>query len=234
MALAASVLIIEDEPKISRMLQLELQHEGYEVECAETGREGLDKATSREWDLILLDVMLPELSGMEVLRRLRGGDTKTPVILLTARDSIPEKVMGLDLGANDYVTKPFEIEELLARIRVSLRVRIAKAPADEPLEWHLDDLYVNARTREVARAGQAVELTPTEFDLLAFLLSHAGEVVSREQIINEVWGYDFVGDTNIVDVYIRYLRKKVDYGFRKTLIHTIRGVGYTIRENAPA
>lgn len=228
--MAPKVLIVEDEDKINRMLQLELQHEGYETVGAETGREGLEKATAGGWDLILLDVMLPGLSGMEVLRRLRSSDKKTPVILLTARDSVPEKVMGLDLGANDYVTKPFEIEELLARIRVALRAGKGKAPAADMPAWQLDDLSVNARTREVTRAGQSIDLTPKEFELLAYLLGRDGEVVSREQIINDVWGYDFVGDTNIVDVYIRYLRKKIDYGFGNTLIHTIRGVGYQMRD----
>ncbi|MBO9605876.1 MAG: response regulator transcription factor [Paenibacillaceae bacterium] len=230
--MAPKVLIVEDEDKINRMLQLELQHEGYDTAGAETGREGLEKAMAGGWDLILLDVMLPGLSGMEVLRRLRSSDKRTPVILLTARDSVPEKVMGLDLGANDYVTKPFEIEELLARIRVALRAGKGKAPAAEITVWQLDGLFVNARTREVTRAGQSIDLTPKEFELLAYLLGRDGEVVSREQIINDVWGYDFVGDTNIVDVYIRYLRKKIDYGFGNTLIHTIRGVGYQMRDAA--
>jgi len=229
------ILVIEDEEKIARILQLELEHEGYEVECADNGRDGLEMALSTERDLVLLDIMLPELSGLEVLRRLRQQGSQVPVILLTARDAIPDRVSGLDLGANDYVTKPFAIEELLARIRNLLRMSVqqtssaAAAPAADD-EVTVDSLSMNIRTRQVIRDCKIIELTPKEFDLLYFLVSRQGEVLSREQILSEVWGYDFIGDTNVVDVYIRYLRQKVDQGYPCKLIHTLRGVGYLVKD----
>ncbi len=233
--MSAKILIVEDEEQIARLLSLELTHEGYEVETAETGRDGLDKALEHPWDLILLDIMLPGLNGMEVLRRLRNVDELTPVILLSARDTTIDKVSGLDQGANDYLTKPFEIEELLARIRACIRThpatveRLQQQLVEEATQLSADSLTVDIRTREVQREDRKIELTSTEFDLLVFLLEHKNEVLSREQIISKVWGYDFMGDTNIVDVYIRYLRKKIDHDFDSKLIQTIRGVGYAIR-----
>lgn len=231
--MSAKILIIEDEEQIARLLNLELTHEGYEVETADNGRDGLEKALEGEWDVILLDIMLPGINGMEVLRRLRNTDELTPVILLSARDTTIDKVMGLDQGANDYLTKPFEIEELLARIRACIRLRPAvlerRAAAEEATQLSVDDLTIDIKTREVIREDQKIELTTTEFDLLVFLVERQNEVLSREDIISQVWGYDFVGDTNIVDVYIRYLRKKIDHDFSFKLIQTIRGVGYTIR-----
>jgi two-component system, OmpR family, response regulator len=224
-----SILIIEDERKIARLIQLELEHEGYETEAASTGFSGLEAFKRGQWDLVLLDVMLPELSGMEVLRRIRSI-SKTPVILLTARDSLPDKVSGLDLGANDYITKPFEIEELLARIRACLRMSVAYKASQKEERYELGDLAIDVQTREVTRGSKPIELTPREFDLLVFLVSHKSQVLSREQIIEHVWGYDYFGETNVVDVYIRYLRKKVDTHFSKPYIHTVRGVGYTMKE----
>ncbi|PZE20234.1 response regulator transcription factor [Paenibacillus xerothermodurans] len=228
------ILIVEDEDKIARVLQLELEHEGYTSERAADGRQGLAMAASGEWDLILLDIMLPELNGLEVLRRLRQQGSQIPVVLLTARDAVPDLVSGLDQGANDYVTKPFAIEELLARIRNLLRMASQQQEAAQAAlideEIQVDGLVMNIRTRQVARDGQPVELTPKEFDLLYFLAYRQGEVLSREQILSEVWGYDFVGDTNVVDVYIRYLRQKVDQGFPCKLIHTLRGVGYLVKD----
>jgi two-component system, OmpR family, response regulator len=229
------VLIIEDEEKIARLLEMELSYEGYIVECALTGREGLDKALTGQWDAILLDIMLPEISGLEVLRRLRVTDERTAVILLTARDATPDKVSGLDLGANDYITKPFEIEELLARIRSCLR-RPKENHSEglskkNILSLSLDDLTMNVKTREVVREGMPIDLTPKEFELLQYLMENRNQVLNREQIINGVWGYDFVGETNVVDVYIRYLRKKIDYPFNKQLIQTYRGIGYSIKES---
>ncbi|MFD1428610.1 DNA-binding response OmpR family regulator [Kroppenstedtia sanguinis] len=223
------ILIIEDEVKIARVIQLELQYEGYEVESATDGVQGLKLAKRKHWDLILLDIMLPGLNGIEVLRRFRLEDEGTPVILLTARDAVPDKVTGLDQGANDYITKPFEIEELLARIRACIRTseRWRKSTEEETLV--LEDLEVNPSTRVVVRAGRALDLTPREFDLLVFLLQNQRQVLSREQIITQVWGYDYYGDTNVVDVYIRYLRKKIDTGFDFPLIKTVRGVGYSMR-----
>ncbi|UWS58684.1 two-component system response regulator YkoG [Bacillus subtilis] len=222
------ILIVEDEEKIARVLQLELEYEGYSVTIKHNGTEGLDEAAKGGYSLVLLDVMLPGLSGLEVLRRLRKTDPQTPVILLTARDSIPDKVTGLDIGANDYVTKPFEIEELLARIRAALRQNGTKTE-DIGTFLTYDDLRVNEKTREVRRGDKEVELTPREFDLLVYMLKHPQQVLTREQILSSVWGFDYIGDTNVVDVYIRYIRKKLDYPYEKQLIHTIRGVGYAIK-----
>ncbi|MCR6597178.1 response regulator transcription factor [Bacillus halotolerans] len=222
------ILIVEDEEKIARVLQLELEYEGYSVTIKHNGSEGLNAATEGSYALLLLDVMLPGLSGLEVLRRLRKTDQETPVILLTARDSVPDKVTGLDIGANDYVTKPFEIEELLARIRAALRQTGSKTE-DIGTFLTYDDLQVNEKTREVRRGDKEVELTPREFDLLVYMLKHPQQVLTREQILSSVWGFDYIGDTNVVDVYIRYIRKKLDYPYEKQLIHTVRGVGYTIK-----
>lgn len=231
-----SVLVIDDEEKISRLLQLELSHEGYAVEIAQTGREGLEKALARTWDIIILDVMLPEMNGVEVLKQIRKVDNHTPVIMVTARNTTPDKVSGLDEGANDYITKPFEIEELLARMRASMRHQLestANALQEEdkpPSRLQVDSLVLERKTRLVAREGNRIELTPKEYDLLLYLMEHKNQVLQRDQMIQDVWGFDFVGDTNVVDVYIRYVRKKIDHGYKKKLIKTVRGVGYCIRE----
>lgn len=229
------ILIVEDEHKISRLLQIELEAEGYEVTQAYNGAQAWDIYQEGQWDLVLLDVMLPEMSGIEILRRIRSVDPGIIVILLTARDSVEDKVAGLDLGANDYVTKPFQIEEVLARLRASLRLReqqIQTTSADVHTDGWLQaaDLRLNEGTREVERAGQSVELTPREFDLLAYLLKNKRQVLNRDQILAAVWGYDYYGDTNVVDVYIRYVRKKIDHGHPHELIQTVRGVGYALRE----
>jgi DNA-binding response OmpR family regulator len=235
------ILVVEDEDKIARVLQLELEHEGYSVQCEKNGREGLDAALDGQWDLILLDIMLPELNGLEVLRRIRQQGIQVAIILLTARDTIPDRVSGLDQGANDYITKPFAIEELLARIRNLLRMatnlhtqasEVGGSPTQSD-EVQIDGLYMNVRTRQVKRGSQSIELTTKEFDLLYYLSSRPGEVMSREQILSQVWGYEFFGDTNVVDVYIRYLRQKIDQGFPCKLIHTLRGVGYLIKDCEP-
>ncbi|WCM63529.1 response regulator transcription factor [Paenibacillus polymyxa] len=231
-----SVLVIDDEEKISRLLQLELSHEGYAVEIAQTGREGLEKALARTWDIIILDVMLPEMNGVEVLKQIRKVDNHTPVIMVTARNTTPDKVSGLDEGANDYITKPFEIEELLARMRASMRHQMeptatALQEEDKPLSrLQVDSLVLERKTRLVVREGNRIELTPKEYDLLLYLMEHKNQVLQRDQMIQDVWGFDFVGDTNVVDVYIRYVRKKIDHGYKKKLIKTVRGVGYCIRE----
>lgn len=246
-----AVLVIEDEPKIARLLELELQYEGYQVGKAGSGTEGLEKYAVGQWDLILLDVMLPGLSGIEVLRRVRAKDATVPIIMLTAKDSVEDKVSGLDLGANDYITKPFQIEELLARVRAALRLSAvasvvssasSSTPAngDNDTRGHKDEaeagwltaagLKLNEGTREISRDGVPIELTPREFDLLVYLLQNQRQVLSRDQIVQAVWGYDYYGDTNVVDVYIRYVRKKVDNGFTPPLIHTVRGVGYVLKE----
>lgn len=224
----AKILIIEDEQKISRVLQLELKFENYETEVADNGKDALRLIEEQDWDLVLLDIMIPELSGLEVLRRVRRNDEETPIILLTARDEIHDKVSGLDLGANDYITKPFQIEELLARIRVHLRKPKEKKKNTDELV--VGDLHVSLSAREVIRDGQHIDLTPREFDLLVCLLKNKNIVLTREQLIEQVWGFDYYGDTNVVDVYIRYVRQKVDHGFDEPYIQTVRGVGYTIKD----
>ncbi len=221
------ILLVEDEEKLARMVEMELKYEGYTVEKAFDGRKGLDRALSGEFDLILLDIMLPQLSGMEVLRRLRK-ESQVPVIMLTARDSVMDKVSGLDSGADDYVTKPFAIEELLARIRAALRGQNAKAGSGA---LTAGEVSMDVDRHQVTVRGENVELTKKEFDLLRHLLENKGRVLSRETLLDAVWGFDFVGETNSVDVYIRFLRGKLDDAFGIKLIHTVRGVGYVIKDD---
>lgn len=219
------ILLVEDEEKLARMVEMELQYEGYSVEKAFDGRSGLERARSGGFDLILLDIMLPQLSGMEVLRRLRK-ESRVPVIMLTARDSVMDKVSGLDSGADDYITKPFAIEELLARIRAALRNK----GNWERRTLTAGELSMDVERHQVIVGDQEVELTKKEFDLLRCLLENKGRVLSREALLDGVWGFDFVGETNSVDVYIRFLRSKIDEAFGIKLIHTVRGVGYVIKE----
>ena len=228
--MANKVLLIEDEEKLARMVELELTYEGYQVEKAFDGRAGLEQALSGGADLILLDIMLPGLNGLEVLRRYRKDGGRAPVILLTARDTVVDKVSGLDSGANDYVTKPFAIEELLARIRAALRDAGDRQAESAAARLTAGPVALDADSRTVAVDGTPVELTRREFDLLACLLEHKGKVLSRSAILNMVWGYDYAGETNTVDVYIRFLRAKLDEVFGLHLIETVRGVGYVIRE----
>lgn len=223
-----SILIVEDERKLSRVLQLELEYENYTTEIAENGKAALRCMQEGDWDLVLLDIMIPEMSGLEVLRRIRRTNKMTPIILLTARDQVFDKVSGLDLGANDYITKPFEMEELLARIRVHLRNQISTKQTEELLT--VGELTVQIQRREVKRLDTEIELTPREFDLLVCLLKNKNIVLTRDQLLEQVWGYDYYGDTNVVDVYIRYLRQKVDKDFKTPYIQTVRGVGYTIKD----
>ena len=227
--MAERILLVEDEEKLARMVELELQYEGYEVEKALDGRTGLELALSGKFDLVLLDIMLPALSGMEVLRRLRK-ESQMPVIMLTARDTVVDKVSGLDMGADDYITKPFAIEELLARIRAALRKRPAQAPEQPRNLLTAGPLSMDTDRHEVTVSGESVELTRREFDLLHYLLENKEKVITRESLLDHVWGFDFVGETNAVDVYIRFLRSKIDERFGVKLIHTVRGVGYVIRE----
>lgn len=224
--MAPTILIVEDDSKIARLLELELNHAGYATQVVSNGKDGL-AAAETDIDLVLLDVMMPELSGFEVLRRLRGKGNPVPVILLTARGEVYDKVAGLDLGANDYVTKPFEIEELLARIRALLR--LATRTAIEANQLHYADVQLDLDRHEAFRSDIPLDLTPREFDLLSYLMENKEHVLTREQILNRVWGYDYFGETNIVDVYIRYLRKKMDRN-QPPLIQTIRGIGYVLRE----
>ncbi len=224
------ILVVEDELQIARVLKVELEYEGYEVTVVYDGKTGLETALHKDIDLVLLDVMLPELSGFEVLRRIRKVNSFLPVILLTARDTTFDKVAGLDHGANDYITKPFEIEELLARIRSCLRHYSKQSMNDGEAVLTFGDLAINTETREVTRAGQVIILTPKEYDLLVYLILNKNKVVTRENILVNVWGYEYEGETNVIDVFIRHLRKKVDEGFPKPLISTVRGIGYTVKE----
>ncbi|EJW16169.1 response regulator transcription factor [Paenibacillus alvei] len=226
---AHSILLVEDEQSVSQFIQLELEHEGYEVLLAEDGEQALEFFYQNEWSLILLDWMIPKLNGLEVCRRIRRT-SDVPIILLSARDYVGDVIAGLDTGADDYITKPFEIEELLARIRTALRRPNQAASTEQKEVYRLSDLTLDVKKRIVSRAGDRIELTQREFELLQYLLEHAGEVISREQLLSSVWGYDFVGETNVVDVYIRYLRNKLDRGYQHKLIQTVRGVGYVLRE----
>lgn len=222
------ILIIEDEEKIARFIELELLHEGYEVDKCTDGREGLSKAESGNYNLILLDIMLPGLNGLEVLRRLRRT-SNVPVIMLTARDAVMDKVSGLDLGADDYITKPFAIEELLARIRLVLRHNGAN-PAQQSDELKHGKLTLSASRHEVHYGEDLIDLTAREFTLLQTLLENKNIVLSRSTLLEQVWGYDYMGETNVVDVYIRYLRSKLDDVYGVHIIQTIRGVGYVIKD----
>ena len=215
-----SILIVEDEYKIARFVSLELEHEGYTTTIIGDGRQALDDAIKNNYDLIVLDVMLPSLNGIELLRRLRK-EKDTPVIILTARDQVVDKVMGLDIGANDYMTKPFAIEELLARIRANLK--------KSNKVYEVGKLKVDASSHIATYGDDILDLTKKEFDLLLYLIENRNVVVTREQVLDYVWGYDYIGNTNVVDVYIRYLRAKIDSVYGIDLIKTVRGFGYVIR-----
>ncbi|WP_411843167.1 response regulator transcription factor [Salinicoccus sp. HZC-1] len=224
----SKILIVEDDEKIARVIQLELEFEDYEIEIAYTGKEALERYEESSFDLILLDVMIPELNGLEVLRRIRQKDDSTRIIMLTARDAVMDKVSGLDSGANDYMTKPFEIEELLARIRTQLKQKTAANKAKpENLEYR--HLTIVPMAREVYIGDELVYLTQKEYDLLYFLIENKNQALSREQIIEAVWGFDYYGDTNTVDVYVRYIRKKLDRD-KPSIISSVRGIGYIVKD----
>lgn len=220
------VLVIEDEVKLARFIELELKHEGYEVILAEDGRAGIEKFYESEPDIILLDLMLPLLNGIEVCRRIRK-ESDIPIIMLTAKGETMDKIVGLDSGADDYMTKPFAIEELFARMRAALRRNISNSN-DNVLT--LKSLKIDLSRRMAYFDEQEIELTKREFELLVYLVKNKNIVISREQILNQVWGYDYIGETNVVDVYVRYLRTKIDDKFGIKLIHTIRGVGYFAKD----
>lgn len=217
------VLIVEDDRQIARVLKLELEHEGYIVEAAHDGLAGLERAL-KEPDLVILDLMLPKMDGLEVCRRIRAK-SRVPIIMLTAKDRVPDRVSGLDVGADDYLTKPFAIEELLARVRARLRERHPKSNV-----LTAKDLAMDRDRHEVQRAGRQIALTAKEYALLEYLLLHRNKVHTRDELFNGVWGSDFLGDSNLIDVYIRYLRGKIDEGFDDKLIQTVRGVGYTLKD----
>jgi len=227
--LSSRILIVEDEVQLARLMELELDHEGYAVKVSHNGREALELLKEEEFDLVLLDIMLPEMDGIEVCGRLRKF-SDIPVIMVTAKDAVPEKVEALDTGADDYITKPFAIEELLARIRALLRRKEREKREDNNVLL-IADLEIDTDKYKVKRADQEVELTKKEFDLLVYLVENQGIVLSREDILSNIWGYDYLGETNIVDVYIRYLRSKIDDPFEQKLIKTVLGVGYVIRDD---
>lgn len=220
-----TILVVEDDAKIARLLELELMHAGYQVEVAHDGRTGLDRALTGGIDLMLLDVMLPQMSGLEVVRRVKEEQPLLPVLMVTARGDRYDKVSGLDLGADDYITKPFEMEELLARIRAFLRMRqhVQVDASERVLSY--EGLTVDVNRHEVICEGQKVDLTRREFDLLVYLLEHSERVLTRDQLVEHVWGFDYYGDTNVVDVYVRYVRKKLGGSW----IQTVRGVGYMLK-----
>lgn len=220
------ILAVEDERDLLDVTAKRLEAQGYSVDRCTDGQEALDYAESAQYDLILLDIMLPKVDGLSVLRRLRGQGNRTPVLLLTARDSIEDRVQGLDGGADDYLTKPFAFEELLARVRVLLR----RGTGEAANELALGDLCMDLAAHRVTRAGKEIKLSAKEYAILEYMLLNRGVVLSRERIEEHVWNYDFEGGSNVVDVYMRYLRRKLDDPFEKKLIHTVRGSGYVIRE----
>jgi two-component system, OmpR family, response regulator ArlR len=221
------ILIIEDEMSIARFLELELKHEGYEVMVAYDGRSALKIMEEGDWQLVILDIMLPDLSGIEICRRIRSG-SQVPIIMLTAKDAVPDRVSGLDAGADDYITKPFAIEELLARLRAIER-RHTWEEETNVIEVAPITLYLDERKAEAQ--GKEIKLTAREFDLLSYLMQNKNHVLTREMILNKVWGFDYAGDTNVVDVYIRYLRAKLEAIGLANFIETVRGVGYVVREH---
>jgi two-component system response regulator MprA len=229
------VLIVDDDPELRHFLRTELELEGYACSEAATGQQALMQARGERWDLLLLDWTLPDFSGVELCRRLRGTDDRTPVLMLTARDDVKERVEALDAGADDYLTKPFSIEELLARVRARLRQGAGgTASAGDPLQpLRLADLEVNPASREVSRGGEPVALTGKEFELLQLLIRQPQQVHSRAAILEAVWGEHWVGDDNVLDVYVRALRRKLERPGASTLIQTVRGVGFMLKEGPP-
>lgn len=224
-----SILIVEDEWKIARFLQMELEHEGYAAVIEVNGRMALGRIVQEEFDLVLLDLMLPGMNGMEICQRVREVSA-VPIIMLTARDGVDDKVSGLDSGADDYLTKPFAIEELLARIRAVFRKHTAPDAPVTSAELQVKDLVLYPERFEVEVSGQQVELTKREYELLEYLLLNKNIVVNREQILEKVWGYSYLGDSKVVDVYIRHLRSKLDECFGQQYIRTVRGVGYVVKD----
>jgi len=219
------ILLVEDEKLMSMFVEMELSHEGYKVDVAYDGREALTITEKNEYNLILLDIMIPGINGIEVCKRIREF-SKVPIIMLTAKSDVSDKVLGLDVGANDYLTKPFEIEELLARIRVYQR---EVSTSNDTYQIKVKDIVMNNRAHSVKRGSKEIQLTKKEYDLLEMLIINKNVVLTRAQLIEKVWGYEYIGDTNVVDVFIRYLRSKIDDGFEDKIITTIRGVGYVVK-----
>ncbi len=219
------ILVIEDETKVGCFIKRALEEESYAVDLCSDGAQGLEMGRSGSYDLIVIDLMLPSLPGLEILKTIRGDKITTPVLILTAQSQIDQKVKGLDAGADDYLTKPFAIDELLARVRALLR----RGSVETPGVLQVDDLVLNPANREVARGGQRIELTLKEYALLEYLMRHAGRVLTRPMISEHVWNQDFDTFTNVIDVYVNYLRNKIDRGRAKKLIHTVRGSGYMLK-----
>ncbi len=219
------ILVVEDEPGVAHFVRQGLTEAGHAVDVARDGREGLEFALAAEYDVIVLDIMLPRLNGLDLLREIRRRGGEAPVLLLTARDAIDDRVKGLDAGADDYLVKPFAFPELLARIRALLR----RPPLQAGSVLRVGDLEMDLAARKVIRGGKSIELTPREFSLLEFLMRHPNQVLTRTQIAEHVWNFDFYNESNVVDVYIGYLRRKIDRGFSSPLIHTVRGVGYLLK-----
>jgi len=218
------ILIVEDEPGVAQFIRQGLTEAGYAIDVVRNGRDGLDYALGKTYDVVVLDIMLPEMNGLEVLRELRAQQVRTPVLLLTARDTVDNRVQGLDSGADDYLVKPFAFPELLARVRALLR----RPPLQHDSILQVGDLEMDPARREVRRTGQVIELSQREFALLELLLRHPNQVLTRTQMMEHVWNFNFYSETKVVDVYIGYLRRKIDHGFAYPLIHTIRGVGYRL------
>lgn len=224
------ILVVEDDEKIARVIQLELEYANYKIDIAHTGKSALERLENENFDLILLDVMIPELNGLEVLRRVREQNEDIKIIMLTARVAVMDKVSGLDSGANDYMTKPFEIEELLARIRVHLKEKSTlKVQNEDDNASTYRYLSIYKSRREVYIDKEPINLTQKEYDLLIYFLENKNQVLTREQIIEAVWGYDYYGDTNVIDVYVRYLRKKLDID-TESIITSVRGIGYMLKD----
>ncbi|WP_370501382.1 response regulator transcription factor [Mycolicibacterium sp. jd] len=221
------VLLVDDERALTNLVKMALQYEGWEIDVAHDAAEAVDKYRANTPDLLVLDIMLPDMDGLGVLARLRESGAYTPTLFLTARDSVADRVTGLTAGGDDYMTKPFSLEELVARLRGLLRRSAYLAPADDE-SLSVGDLTLDAASREVTRAGEPVSLTSTEFELLRLLMRNQRKALSRNDILRKVWDYDFGGRTSIVDLYVSYLRKKIDAG-RDPMIHTVRGVGYMLR-----
>ena len=224
----ASLLVVEDEPNIRELLATSLRFAGFEVTTAADGQSALESASAHSPDLVVLDVMLPDMDGFEVTRRLRESGRLLPIVFVTARDSVEDKIKGLTVGGDDYVTKPFSLEEVVARVRALLRRHAPSDIDDGSLRYA--DVVLDEDAHEVSRAGVAIDLTPTEFSLMRYLMLNAGRVVSKAQILDHVWHYDFGGDGAVVESYVSYLRRKVDAPFDTALIRTVRGVGYTLRQ----
>ncbi|WP_245966644.1 response regulator transcription factor [Sphaerisporangium album] len=228
---AVRVLVVDDEPALREALHSSLTFEGYDVTLAKDGAEALETLAGGSYDLVLLDVMMPRVDGLTACRRLRAAGEEVPVLMLTARDAVGDRVSGLDAGADDYLVKPFELDELFARVRALLR-RGARRPPEETGVLAYGGLRMDTATREVTRDGRPLELTRTEYLLLELFLGHPRQVLTREQILGDVWGFDFEPSSNSLDVYVMYLRRKTEAGGAPRLIHTVRGVGYTLRTSA--